>query len=220
MKLPLTFAALLLSFIAFAPAVKGQTCACEAPDKNCVATVTCPNGCTAICASNNKCFATCSGSPQVDKSEIRLSFEIKNKNSAQVAAVLSKHSRRNITFIPKSNNGPYNFVLTNDHYWEALRYFQEFGTVLVDGIPFYDLQEFRRKVVAGEKVGIDLKNRSIQGVVADLSLWSGKSFSVSAKAKRAQRFSIALKDVTLSEMIDRISAQTGVEIKERAEGAK
>ncbi len=220
MKLTLTFATLLLSLIAFAPAVEGQTCTCQAPDSTCKPAVTCPDGCTAICASNNKCFATCSGGPLVDKSHTRLSFSIKNKNSAQVAAILSKESGRRIRFMPKSNNGRYNFELRNDSFWEALRYFQEYGTVLVDGTPFYELQEFRRKVVAGEKVGIDLKNRSVEGLVNDLSFWSGKLFLVSGKANRKQRFSIALENVTLAEMIDHISAQTGVEIKEQVEGQK
>lgn len=215
MKLSLTLTVLLLSFIAFAPAVKGQTCTCQSPDNSCEPVVKCKNGCTAICASNDKCFATCSGGPQVDKSVVRVTFKIEAKNSNEVSEILSKHSGRAIVFKPRNDNGPYKFEIIDDHYWEALRYFQQFGPVLVDGTPFYKMQEIRRKLAAGEKVDMDIKDRLVQGVVDDLSLWSGKSFFVSAKPKSGQRFSLALKNVTLAELVERISAEIGVKIEEQ-----
>jgi hypothetical protein len=216
MKLPLTIATLLLSLIAFTPIVTGQTatCSCKAPG-SCTPRVSCPHGCTALCGANDACYAGC-GSIEADNSYARITLKIHNKDSEAIAASLSNQSGRKITFIPRKKTDRFSFELNNDPVWNALNFLAKRGTILVDGWDFEKLEELRRKMLKGEKISVNFTDVPVRNAVAKLSFLSGLPFRVES-GDAEKNLSISLQEVTLSEIVSRISAETGVKIEQREE---
>lgn len=216
MKVSLTAAALLLSLITLTHTATAQTCSCKAPDKSCEATVTCPHGCTALCGSQDACYAAC-GSVEVDKSYARITIKIDNGNSDEISSRLANESGRKIKFIPRRKNVRYSFELNNDPVWNALKFLSKRGMVLVDGTPFYKLEELRHKLLRGAKVSIHFTDMPVINAVAKLAFVTGLPLRVSA-GDSEQLLSISLQNVTLRKIVDRISEQTGVTIKRGRRG--
>jgi hypothetical protein len=213
MKLPLTFATLLLSLITFAPAVSGQKiCTCKAPDNSCTSEVRCPHGCTALCGPRDACYAAC-GSIEVDKSYARITLKIENESSEEIAASLTLHSGREIKFIPRRKNARYSVELNNDPVWNALKFLGKRGTVLVDGTPFNKLEDLRRKLLKGEKVSVNFTDVPVRNALAKLSFLTGLPFRVES-GESERLLSISLQAVALGEIVSRISAETGVKIEQ------
>lgn len=219
MKLPLTLPTLLLSLIAFTSIVAGQTvtCSCKASDGSCTPRVSCPHGCTALCGSNDACYASC-GSINVDKSNARITLKIDKEDSETIAASLTSRSGRRITFIPRKKTDRFSFELNNDPVWNALKFLARRGTISVDGMDFEKLEELRRKLRKGEKVSVNFTDVSIRNAVAKLSFLSGLPFRVDS-GDAEKKLSISLQEVTLSEIVSRISAETGAKIEQQEERA-
>ena len=217
MKLPLTIATLLLSLIMFAPIATGQTaiCSCKAPDDSCTPRVRCPHGCTALCGSNDACYAGC-GSVEVDNSYARITLKINNEDSETIAASLTSLSGRKIRFIPRKKTERLSFELNNDPLRNALKFLAKRGTVSVNGVNFESLEELRRKLRKGKKVSVNFTDLPVRNAVAELSFLSG--FPLRVKSGDAEKIiSISFQEVTLNEIVSRISVKTGVKIEQTEE---
>lgn len=210
MKVLPTHAALLLFLITLAHAAAGQTCSCKSPDKSCDAAVDCPHGCTALCGSRDACYAAC-GSVEVDKSYARITIKVENGDSNEISSRLTDESGRKIKFTPRRKDATYSFELIDDPVWNALKFLSKRGMVLVDGTPFYKLEELRRKLLKGERVSAHFTDIPVINALAKLAFVSGLPFRVKA-GDGEKRLSISLENVTLGEIVRRISTQTGVEI--------
>ncbi len=213
MRIYLIFATLLLSFITFVPTLSGQTtCSCSAPDGSCAPRVRCPTGCTALCGSNDACYAGC-GSVEAAKSNALITLKIQKKDSAGVAASLTSHSGRKIKFIPRSEKDLFSIELNNDPLWKALKFLNKRGTVLVDGTRFDRLEDLRHKMLKGEKVSVNFTGIPISDAVAKLAFVTGLPFRV-VSGDEQQLLSVSLQEVTLVEIVSRISEQAGVKIEQ------
>ncbi len=214
MKLPLTLAALLLSLTTFAPTASAQKkCSCDAPDGSCKAAVTCRHAGAAICGSKSACYAACGG-VEADNSAARISVKFRKKTGDEVAAELKRHSGRNIVFIPRRKKDRFTFELDNHPVWHALSLLSRRGKVLVDGTPFNRMQELRRKLSGGEKVSVNFTDIPVRSAVARLSFLSGLPLRVGS-GDAEKLISVSLEEVTLDEIVARVSAEAGVKI-ERA----
>lgn len=212
MKLPLTIVTLLLSLITFAPEVKAQDCSCKASDNKCEMRLTCRLGCTALCTTNDACYSTC-GNPEIDLIHVRVTLKFKG-NSTELASELSRMSGKKIEFLPRKE-GPLNLDLKEGPLWNALDFLSRRGAVTVGGIPFEKFQKIRRTMLKGGKVSMNFDKVPLKDAVAKLSSLSGLPFRV--RPEDAERLiSISLEDLTLKEIVARISAQTGVKIEQAA----
>ena len=220
MRKTLTAAALLLSLLASATTAPGQnkTCSCTAPDQSCTPIIECPHGCTSLCGSNDACFTACR-SVQTDgwhAGRIKVNFD--KRPGEEIAAELSRLSRRRIKFIPDVKDEPLSFALDNGPLWDALEFLDRSGKVFVDKTPFENLKKLREKMKRGERVAIYLNNIPVAEAVDTLSFVSGLPFRVtSGNARKA--FSIDLKEATLPEIISGIAARAKVKIKQGEESA-
>lgn len=212
MKLPLTIITLLPALIIFTPTVTGQTCSCKAPDESCEVRVTCRHGCTAVCSTNNSCYAAC-GNFEVDLLHARVTLKINKGDSKQIAASLTRQTGRKIEFVPNKMDERFSIDLKNGPLWNALEFLSKRGHVAVNGTDFEKFQEIRRTMLKGGKVSVNFNNVPVKDVVEKLSFLSGLPFHVES-GDAESLLSISLQGVTLSEIVARISAQTGVKIEQ------
>ena len=217
MKLPLTIAALLLSSITLVPTATSQkqNCSCKAPDGSCEANVTCSrHGCTAICGSKDGCYAACGK----DLLLTRFTLKLVDKSSEQIASALSKHTGKQIEFVPRRRNDLFTIDIKGDDLWNTMEYLYERGVVTVNGVDWGKYRQIRRAALEGGKVSVDFNNISVRDALAHLSFLTGLPFR--AESGDAEKvISISLGEVMLSEIISRISEQTGVKIEQMEKSA-
>jgi hypothetical protein len=210
MKLPLTVAALLLLSIASALTATSQkqSCSCKAPDGSCEANVTCSrHGCTAICGSKDGCYSACGK----DTLLTRFTLRLVNKDSRQIASALSKHTGKQIDFVPRQRNSRFTIDVKGDDLWNALDYLHDQGVVTVNGVNWDKYRQIRGAALEGRKLSVNFNNMSVSDALVHLSFLTGKTYRVeSGDAEKV--ISTSLQEVTLSELISRISEQTGVRI--------
>jgi hypothetical protein len=211
MNIPLTVAVLLLLLTTFPTAAFGQKkCSCKAADGGCEAEAICRDGGAAICGSNRTCYVACGG-VDPENSLVRISLKIKNKSSEEVTAALRNKSKKNIVFTSRRKTDRFTFELKNQPLWPTLEFLSKRGKVFLDGLPFDRHKDLRRKLSGGGKVSIDFTDLPVRSMVARLSFLSGVPLRVeSGDAERL--LSISLEEMTVGEMVTRISAETGVKI--------
>ncbi len=210
MKAPLIVAALLLSLVTFVPAATGQTCSCKAPDAPNEVSVTCRHGCGAICAPNNACYAAC-GNFETDLLHVRVTIQINKGGSKEVASLLTSQTGKEIEFVPRKMNDRFTLDLKDSPLFSALDILSKRGQITVNGTDFGKFQKLRTLMLRGGKVSLDFNNVPVREAVDKLSFLSGLRFHIVSGDAQAP-VSISLQDVTLDEIVTRISEQTGVKI--------
>ncbi len=212
MKVSLTVVALLLSLITSVPTVTGQTCSCKATDASCEASVTCGRGCGAICAPKDACYAAC-GNFEADLLHVRITLKINRGDSKEIASKLTSQTGKKIEFIPKNVNETVTLDLKDSTLFYALNLLSQRGRVTVNGTDFEKFQKIRALMLRDGKVSINFNNVPVKDAVDKLSFLSGLPFRV-VSGDAEGLVSISLQEVTLSEIIDRISEKTGVKIEQ------
>lgn len=209
----LTITSVVLSCVTIIVPIQAQkTCECKAPDGSCNGRVSCPSGCTALCGSKDACYVAC-GRVETDQSYARMTIKINDDSSDEVAAVLSQQTGRNIKFFPRNKADRYTFQIENDQIRKAFKYLAKRGRVTVNGVDFERLEELRNKMLKG-KIAVNFTDLSIRKAVDDLSLISGLNFTVTS-GDDTKKVSLSLKSVSLDELLDQITTQTGVKIQKQ-----
>jgi hypothetical protein len=165
----------------------------------------------------------------------RFTVSFRTNDGKEIAAALSKRVGHKIEFAPRPDvSGPFIFDIKDDDMWNVLDYLYDRGTVKVDGV---DWGKYRgiRTVLKGGRVSVEFNNISVRDALAHLSFLSGKSLHAvwegqssrnhrrpaRQQAVAAQKeFSLSLQDVTLDEIVARISAETGVQIQQEERAAR
>lgn len=213
MKLPLTIATLLLSLVTLAPTATSQkkTCSCQSPDRTCNTTVECSqNGCTSICGSNSVCYTSCGKDMLVTPFTLKLT----TKNSAEIVSALSSYTSKKIEFVPWRRNGPFNIDIKDDDIWNTMDYLYERGKLKLGGVDWSEYQKMRKTASKGKKISqVDFNGISVRDALAHLSFLSGMPLRVES-GDAEKPLTLSLREVTLDEVVSRISAQTGVKIEQ------
>lgn len=214
MKLIPTIAASVLSMIALVSNSSGQTCTCNAPDDSCTISVTCPHGCTAICAPGDACYARC-GNIEKDLLHARVTIKVHKAKGQVVASMLSSQVGKKIEFSPKKKNKGISLDIQDGPLWNPLVALSKFGKVTIAGIDFSRFQKIRNTMLSSGKLSMTFNDIPIEDALAKLAFFSGWELLIES-GDPTQRFSISLKNVTLAEFLDHIRAQTGVKISQTA----
>jgi hypothetical protein len=211
MKLPLIIATLLLSLVTLATTAMSQkTCSCKAPDGSCSANVTCrENGCTSICGSNDGCYAACGK----DMVLTRFTLKLVNKDSNEVVSALIRHTGKNIEFIPRDRKARFNIDIKDEDLWNAMEYLDQRGQLKINKVPWKEYRVLRKGMSHGSKVShVQFNDISIKDALNHLSFLSGLLFRVES-GDPEKLLSLSLREVTLNEVVARISEETNVKIK-------
>jgi hypothetical protein len=217
MKVPLTIAALLLLIIPPIPTTPSQkqSCSCKAPDGSCETNVTCSqHGCTAICGSKDGCYSACGK----DTILTRFTLKIVNKDGRQIASALSKQTGKQIKFTPREPNGRFTIDIKGDDLWNAMDYLYERGVVTVNGVNWERYRQIRGAALEGRTLSIIFNNMSVRDALAHLSFLTGNSYRV-ASGEAEKILSFPPEEISLSELLSRISEQTGVKIEQMEKSA-
>jgi hypothetical protein len=106
----------------------------------------------------------------------------------------------------------YDLEIKDDDIWNALNYLNRRGNVKVGGLDFRVLRELRKQMRAGKKVSVNFDGIPAKDAVAKLAFMSGRPLRVKS-GDPEKLVSISLKQVTLSEILSRISVMAGVKIR-------
>lgn len=209
----ITVVALLLFLLTGVQVGVGQrvTCSCEkVPDNSCHGVVTCPGGCTALCGSNDACYLSC----RSDLLHTRISEKFVKKEGGEIASVLSDRTHKKIEFTPYPRNlhAQYDLEINDDDIWNALNFLYKRGNVKIGGLDFGKLRELRKEMRLGKLVSVNFIGIPAKDLVAKLAFLTGRPFRLKS-GDPEKLVSISLEQVTLDEIIARISASAGVKIK-------
>lgn len=211
MKLPFTLLNLLVLSLAFAPTTLSQkSCSFSTADGKGKADVRCSqHGCTAICGSSNACYAACGN----DLVVTRFTLKLVGKSGTEVAGALSQKTRRKIVFKPweKYRKMPINVDVQDDNMWNTMDYLYERGDLTVDGVDWRVYRDIRRAAQENQKLSVEFNDISMKDALAHLSFLTGATFGVEPGGAE-KVVTVSFKDITVSEIISRMSEQSGVKI--------
>jgi hypothetical protein len=97
-------------------------------------------------------------------------------------------------------------------------YLYKYGEPTVDGVKWEIYREIRRAAVENRKLTVEFKEIAVKDALAHLSFLTGASYGVGVEDAE-KVVTVSLKDVTVSEIISRVSAQAGVKIEGAAKRA-
>jgi len=198
-----------------------DSCSCQADDGTCSATVTCSGGCNRYCGNDDNCWAECSGFFSTLAAETNL--EISYGTYSQLVAQLAQISGRDITFSTSRNNTQRSDTITNLGFkkaplWSALEFLSDRGTVRIGGKDFDSLRRLRKALLAGERVNFGIRNTPVNTFVTDLTGLTGLPFRITSGRQMALT-NVELSQANLTEIVNKVSEQTGTRIVPGNEGA-
>jgi len=189
----------------------GQTCSCTAPDGSCSVTITCPGGCVRYCGNKDDCWAECAGSFE-DRTTVA-TVEIKDGTYPQLVKALRSSSGKDLEFIPTKPDARLDVVFKGAPLWNALEFLSDRGKLRIDGRDFEVLRKQRKVLLSGGRTSFSVKNRPVSTFVNDMSFLTGLHLRIVA-GRRSAVVNIDLRNVTLRQILNLVSKQTGTKIRE------
>lgn len=196
------------------PARTIETCSCSAPDGSCDASITCQRGCIQHCANNGDCYVQCSGFYEILGTETTL--QMQNGKYPQLIAELARISGKDLAFWPTKPDTVFNADYKRAVLWDILEMLSDRGTVQIAGRDFEKLKKLRRTLLSGERITLCVRGTPVNTFVNDMASLTGLPFRVAAGTPMAN-VNVKLQNVTLTEILIKVSEQTGTKIIE--EGA-
>src|SRR6185369_10462390 len=128
-----------------------KVCTCnKVAGRTCEATLTCTNGCSAICGKKDTCFVSCSA--RVYRHNLNLDFSQKTADEIVATLVSETRLRLKFTVNPGTKNDKYDYKLINSDVWNLLDFLDQHGTLFVNGIDFDNLRDQKKQLRKGEKL--------------------------------------------------------------------
>ena len=205
---------LTFAFTLSTPSVAADSCACSAPDGSCEASITCRGACIAHCVGSGDCYAQCSGSYIFYGTEV--TFQRQNSTYPQLVAELARISEKDLAFSPARRDTVLNLDYKRAVLWDILEILSDRGTVQIAGQDFEKLKRLRRTLLSGERISLCVGNTPVNTFVNDTASLTGLPLRITAGRPMAT-VDIKLQNVTLNEILVKVSEQTGTKIIE--EGA-
>jgi len=141
-------------------------------------------------------------------------LKLTTKNSAEIVSALSSYTSKKIEFVPWRRNGPFNIDIKDDDIWNTMDYLYERGKLKLGGVDWSEYQKMRKTASKGKKISqVDFNGISVRDALAHLSFLSGMPLRVES-GDAEKPLTLSLREVTLDEVVSRISAQTGVKIEQ------
>lgn len=189
-----------------------QSCSCSAPDGSCSVSLECQGGCEKHCGNDGDCWAECSGFYGMLGTEITV--EMQNSTYPQLVAELARISGKDLEFSPtKPDTTTFNVGFKRALLWDALEFLSDRGTVRIAGKDFESLRSIRKKLLSGERISFGIQNTPVNTFVNDMASLTGLPLRITAGRPMAI-VNADLQDLTLDEILARVSEQTGTKITE------
>jgi len=137
---------------------------------------------------------------------------MQNGTYPQLVAALAHISGRDITFSPNRPdlfNADYKRALL----WDVLDMLSERGTVQIAGKDFERLKRLRKALLSGTRISLCVGRTPVSTFVNDMASLTGLPLRITA-GKPLAVVNIKLQEVTLDEILAKVSEQTGTKIVE------
>jgi hypothetical protein len=213
----LTSAFLVLTFApphSATPAFTLEDCSCTAPDNSCSASISCKGGCEQWCGPGGDCLAQCSGSLQLLGMETTL--QMRNAKYPQLVSELARFSGSDLAFIAEKPDSVFSVDYKKAVLWDVLDMLSDRGTVQIAGQDFAKLKRLRKVLVSGSRLSLCVRNTPVNTFVNDMASLTGLSLRI-VDGRPMTPVTVNLHDVTLDDVLIKVSEQTGTKIVE--EGA-
>ena len=193
-----------------------QDCYCRAIDGSCWVSISCEGGCIKFCGPNGDCSAECSGSMSSFGAEINL--EMSEGTYSELTSKLAKISGKELTFSSTSADlakpdALLNVGLKRAPLWDGLQLLADRGTVRIGGKDFESFIRLRQALLSGQRFNFGVKNTPVNTFVTDLAGLTGLPLRITSGRPMAT-VNLELNEVTLDEILTRVSEQTGAKIVE------
>jgi hypothetical protein len=129
-----------------------------------------------------------------------------------LVADLARLSGRSLTFSPTKPT-TFNIGFKRARLWDALEVLSDRGTLHVAGHDFEDLRRLRKVLLSGERISFGVKNTPVSTFVNDVAGLTGLPIRITAGNPTAT-VDIQLKNVTLDDILMKVSKQTATKITE------
>lgn len=205
----LLFSVLTFGFGLTRASAQDVSCSCaDTPENTCKGTVTCPDGCTAVCGAGEICYLSCS----TDLLLTRISVRFVKKSGKAIALTLSDKVKKRISFEPYPNraNKRYTYQLKNSDLWPILWFLNRHGKVTINDMDFRTFVNIQRQAT-GRRLSVRFERTSVQKAVEKLAFLSRFQLRIKS-GDPSTRVSLHLNDKTLSEIIKEISTAANVKI--------
>jgi len=187
-----------------------EDCTCSARDNSCSASITCRGGCVTWCDVDGDCFAECSGFLQTFSMETTL--QMRDATYPQLITELARISGKDLLFDPLKPDVTFNAEYKRALLWDVLDMLSERGKLQIARQDFERLKKLRRVLLSGTKISLCVHNTPVNTFVNDLASVTGLSLRV-VDGDPLAIVNVKLQDVSLSDIVVRVSGQTGARIK-------
>lgn len=139
--------------------------------------------------------------------------QMQNGTYPQLVAQLARISGKDVAFSPTRPD-----VLVNADYkraalWDVLDLLSDRGTVQIAGKDFEKLKRLRKALLSGMKISLCVGKTPVSTFVNDMASLTGLSLRI-ASGKPMAVVNIKLQEVSLDEILAKVSEQTGTKIVE------
>jgi hypothetical protein len=186
-----------------------EDCSCAATDGSCSAGTSCPGGCIAYCPSGG-CYAKCVGHREIVYTD-QVTLQMRNSNSRQLSAELARVTGKEVVISPNKPNETYTFDFKNAPLWDILEVLSDRAKVQIEGEDFGKLLRIRKAFLTDEKMSVCIRRTPVRYIVDQLASLSDLPIHLTS-GNINTLVTLSLKDVTLKEIVAKISEQTGVQI--------
>lgn len=131
-------------------------------------------------------------------------------------AELARVSGRDLAFFPIKRDTVLNLDYKRAVLWDVLEILSDRGTVQIAGQDFEKLKRLRRILLSGERISLCVHNTPVSTFVDDTASLTGLPLRITDGRPMAI-VNVKLQNVTLNEILVKVSEQTGTKIIE--EGA-
>ena len=188
-----------------------EDCSCSAPDGSCSASISCPRGCIQHCVGQGDCYAECSGFYELFSTETTV--QLQNATYPQLVGVLARVSGKDVAFFPNNPSALFNADYKKALLWDVLDMLSDRGTVQIAGKDFEKLKRLRKALLSGTRISLCVGRTPVSTFVNDTSSLTGIPLRITSGSPLAT-VNLKLQDVTLDDILTKVSEQSGTKIVE------
>lgn len=169
------------------------------------------------CIGDGDCYGECSGSYEMLATETTL--QMQNGTYPPLVAKLASISGRDLAFSPTIPDAVFNADYKKAALWDVLEMLSNRGKVEIAGKDFEKLKRLRRALLSDARISICVGNTPVRTFVSDMAGLTGLPLRISTGRPMAI-VNVKLQNVTLNEILAKVSEQTGTKIVEEGPDAR
>jgi hypothetical protein len=138
-------------------------------------------------------------------------LQMRSAKYPQLVTELARLSGRDLAFTADKPDAVFNAEYKKAILWDVLDTLSDRGTVQIAGQDFEKLKRLRKVLLSGRRLSLCVQNTPVNRFVNDMASLTGVSLRI-VDGSPMSTVSVKLHDVTLNEILTKVSEQTGTKI--------